>query len=700
MPKHSPSAGFGNLLEKFLPYVFLFWTGFVFFHYFPVSSILDFFHLKNLYSSLGPVDLKKFAGNWVESFKVLTAAVLILFTLWRWGRAILIWLGLELGNFPLRFAVETALGILFFNGLWLGLGLNLLWFELFLWVLALFFLGWSLRDFSGNYLRFQKLPRVEWPGWLFVGLGGLGLLFLTLSIAQAFVPEVYFDSLVYHLAALSFWKFHHGISDFYTNLYAHYPFGAELYFLNGFFFQGTEAAKMLNAFASGLCGLAAAGWVMEEAGTAPGLMVWAMVLSFPLVSAAVWTTQNDVVLALFLVLFFYALTRWAEDKKNWQWAVGAGIFGGGAMAVKYTAVLGIVAGLLALALTHRELYQTKYWPKWGVLKGLLWIALLPWLIKNYFFTGNPLYPYFSSWMGGISLSPGKMAALMGDHGSPFLDGFSFTAWITRILTRDLDKTIAPLLFSFLPFLFLPGKRSPITKYLTVLSGLSLVFGFLVSHQLRLMIPAFILCFILMGILLSDLGKREWTRAWAWVVVGFGFLSFLSLCRLSADYYQGQKIWFGVETRGEFLSKAPQTASYFGITQLVENSLPKSDQILVVGDARGLYYPRCYYNNSVFDDQVLAVLARKEKDGEGIWKRLHQLGIDDLVILGGEGKRLAGQYAFYPLQEGEWKKLDDFIQRKTEPVALDGMNGIYRLRSGPVERKRQIPNLLTFLRGAQ
>ena len=688
-----------KLQERLILGGILIWTVLVFTHYFSIQKALDLSFLASIFSDLGQVDTHKFLANWASFFKNLLYASLIGFILWRVGRKLFHWLGLEIENIPLRFSMEMAFGILFFNNLWLGLGLNGLWFDWLFLILALAFLGFSLWDLPQTYMKFQKFPWFERPSWFEFGLGSLGVLFLGLSLAQGAAPEVYYDSLVYHLSTLSFWKFHHGIANFYTNLYSYYPFGAELYFLNGFFLQGSETEKLLNVFSATLCALAAAGWVMEEAGTAYGLLAWAMVLAFPWLSASVWTTRNDILLAFFLVLFFYALARWTKEKQNWKWAMAAGLLGGGALTIKYTAILGVVPGLLAAGLVHRENLRLKYWTKWGLIKGLAFLSLVPWLLKNFIYTDNPFYPYLSHWIGGQSLSLEKMNSLMNDHKSTLSGGFSFWKWIGQVLKEDLDKTIAPLLFSFFPFLFLSRQRRPVTKYLMLLCGLWLALGFLVSHQLRLMIPAFITCFILMALVLSDLQKREWTRAWAWVVIVFSLFSFLSLSRLTVDFYQSDQIWLGKETSSEYLSKEPQTATYYNLTQeaLV---LPSWDQLLIAGDARGLYYPRPFYANSVFDDQVLELLARDEKDGEGIWRGLRKMGIDDLVVPGEEGIRLYRQYPYYHLQPGEWSKLDDFIQRRTDLLYLNGLNGIYRLRPTPAERKSPIPNLLTFFQPAR
>jgi hypothetical protein len=668
------------------------WIGIVFYHYFSWALISDFSFVSTVIAGFNQASLLKMAANGFHFLKTLCIALGAAFILWRAGRRLVGWFGLSVTHDLVRFCVEMAFGIVLLNGLWLGLGLNGLWWPTLLGLLVLTLLAFALWDFFHGFLKIQKLPRFRFPGKLYLALGGLGLFCFLLDLSQGWVPDVYFDALVYHLSTLEFWKYHHGIADFYTNLYSYYPFGGELYFFNGYFFGGSEAAKLLNAFAAGLCGLAAAGWVAEETNLESGWLTWAIVLTIPLVSATVWTTQNDVLLAFFFILFYYALARWAAEVENWKWAVTAGVLGGGALTLKYTAVVGVVAGLLAICFTYPETLRMRHWPRWGVIKGLIFLSLAPWLFKNFAYTGNPFYPYLSSWIGGIALSPGKIAALMGDHESPFLGGFSFTGWVGHVL-GSLDKTIGPLLFSFLSFLFLPGKGRPLVKYLAVLSGLLLTGGFLLSYQLRLMIPAFLVCFLFAVLFLSGLKKPIWSRLWAWVVVLFGLFSLLSLCRLSVNYYHSDKIWFGEESRLEYLNQAPQTSSYFGLAQLTGDLLPPDAQLLVVGDARGLYYPRPFYTNSVFDEQVLPILAREERDEDGIRKRLLEMGIDAMVVSGEEGKRLYGKGPVLPPQNS--KKLDLFIQRWTDPLVLKGGSGIYLLRSQPAEGRGPIPDFLRF-----
>jgi hypothetical protein len=706
------------------------WMLLVFFYYFSLKSFLDFSFLNPILGDLKSFNPGRFIANGADFLKILFCALAIAFTLWQWGRKLRLWLGLKLENPALTFCVETALAILFFNTLWRSLGLNGLWFEPFLFLLALVSLLVALWDFRGMILAHEKLPRMafpsSWPGLV----AGMGVLILVLCMAQCLVPQVYYDALVYHLSTLQFWMDRHGIADFPTNLYSNYPFGAEFFFLNGFFLGGTEAAKMLNAFAAVLLAIAAGGWVAKENGPAYGWLAWGMVPALPLVAACVWANQNDVLLAFFLVLLFNSLVRGKTEKNPIRWALMGGLWAGAAWSVKYTAVFGIGAGLFALFLIPGARLNRAGKRSWILLFLVMAVLASPWAIKNWTYTGNVFYPYLSDWMGGKALPPDRLQTLMSDHMAAFSGSNSIGQLLKRVITRDLDKTVAPLFFSFLPFLFLAGKRRPMTLYLLLTAAFMLVSGFLVSHQPRLMVPAFMVCFLAMAMVLVELQKTKWALPlFSCALVAFSLWSFLSLARLSVQYYESQRVWLGRQTPEQYLASCQQTTSYFDLTRAVEK-LPIRDCLLVVGDARGLYYPRRFFTSSAFDEPVLCALARKAKDSGEILKGLRRMGVDELVLSGTESRRLASIGQGYDLTTQQWDLLEDFIQKYTDLVYLRGLNAIYRLRltpwaeatsrpvprshseggspavgvpgkikmvPAPVEGKRHIPNHLLLLR---
>ncbi len=686
-----------STIEKIFLAVFILWACGLFLHYFSWSSVTDFSFVRTILSDLRQATFFRFKSNAMEFFKALFFCFFALLTLWMWGRRLRLWLGLRMDNRALRMSADMALGMVLFNNLWLGTGLLGLWIDPLPFFVGLVALGFALLDFFDLILDKPPLGWTPPQGIPLKLLTLLAIAGLILSLSQGAVPAAYFDTLCYHLAALSFWQFHHGITDLSTNLYAHYPFGGEMFLMNGFYFQGGEGAKIMDVLSEGVLGLAAAGWVASEAGLPYGYLTVGLIIGLPMIPGTAWTAQVDLLLSLFLLLFFYSLSRWDKQKTDWRWAVAAGLMGGAALTVKYTAVLGLFVGLWVYGMNWTSKGWTKRWlVGGGLVKILILASAAPWLIKNFAFAGDPVYPYLSGFFHGRSLPSENLKELMTDHVAVWGGGEGYWKWLGLILTRDLDKTIAPILFCFLPLLFWFGKFKPATKKLLWLCLFYLILSFLVSHQLRLVLPAFVVGLVAMGLAAADLPRKPFTLAWTWVVVAFCALSLLSLGRLSTDYYQSQKIWEGVQLHSEYLSFSPLTYTYYSLTEDCAKLLSQDDQLLIAGDARGLYYRQPFIANSVFDEQVLVKLAKEEKDGDGIRWGLKKMGVDDLVVCSTEGARINRDYLFYRLNPAEWARLDDFIQRYTDLLVANEFGGVYRLRKKPVKRAAKIPDLLLLI----
>ena len=696
MPKSTSIPSFSVSKERLLFIAAIVLSAVIFSYYFPPAAVLDFSFLRHFGSDIQQADFSKFLTNLTGSFAPVLGDMAVLLTLWAWGRRLALWVGLPPVNPALNFCLTMALGILFFNSLWLGTGLNGLWRGPLLLTLSMIFFGFALWDVSKLLRNFEGIQMPAWPeGWA-LGLVLLGFAAWILALAQGLVPEVYFDGLVYHLSVLKFWEDRHGICDFAANFHSYYPFGAELYFFNGFWQAGGEGAKLLNASAMGLLALAAAGWVAEEAGGLWAWVTWGMVLTFPWISLTAWTTQNEVILGFFVVLFFYASRRWAQEKnknRRWVWLVLAGLLGGAALTVKYTALPALAAGVAALGFENRQIFHRDKIRDWLILGLLFGLSIGPWLLKNALYAGNVFYPYFSHGMGGRSLSPARFQELLENHESVLGAGIPLWRWPYELIVHHMDKTMGPLLFSFLPFLAAARGNWKAVRYFMVLGILYFAGGFLISYQTRLMAPEMVVVYLAMACLVSRMESKTWGKFWIFLCFLFGILICLSLGRLSTDYYQSQKIWLGVETRREFLERSPQTASFYSLAEAC-GGLPPGDRILVVGDARGLYYPRPYLTNSVFDDPEWAGIARSAPDAATIGREFKKLGVEDLAVSGGEGTRLAGLYPqAYALTPAQWKNLDDFIQRGTDLVYRNGFEGIYRIRPVGAAGKQRIPDLL-------
>lgn len=682
--------------------LWLIWLVWLTHHYFAHSPFLGMGFMDTLLSDLrdarGAIALTTF----VLFIKTLLLDLAFLLVFWAWGRRLGKILGFrEMG--PMAPILETALGMALVQIFWVGWGLNRLWFERLIFPLVLFALGMALWDVSQILLKGKTsvfpIPSSPFDRWL----GGLCLLTILFSLGQAALPDVYFDSLTYHLFALRGWLQTHGFSNLSTNLYTAFPFGGEMDFLGAFHWGSSEAAKGLNVFILVLLALAAGTWVWEEGGKNSAFLAAGLVLGFPLLVSGAWTAQVDLMQAFLTLLFFYCLSHAGSSIEpahtnhgprlvvSAQWAWITGILGGAILAVKYTALLSLGVGFLVWGTALYPAIRKKPSLIWGWVVPSLFL-FLPWVLKNWVYTANPLYPYFGSWFGGHGLPAGQMAQLMQDHVQSFGPGETFLLWARRVFTRDLDKTIAPVLFSFLPLLLLVPKAKGLAMKLLAAGFLTLFLSLAVTHQLRLGLGGLVTCFVGMSLYGESYLESGYRKVWKGAILVFFVLNLTSLFRLGFLFYGDGRVWDGAESRQDYLTHCAQTATYYPLAQACDRCFFPHEKLLVAGDARGLYYPRPVMTNSAFDVQVMADLARQRPDGDGIALGLREMGVEGLAVAKEEGARLSRTYSQYPLTDEQWGKIDDFVQRHTRLVELTPLGGLYRISSESLPKQTPVPDL--------
>jgi hypothetical protein len=196
------------------------------------------------------------------------------------------------------------------------------------------------------------------------------------------------------------------------------------------------------------------------------------------------------------------------------------------------------------------------------------------------------------------------------------------------------------------------------------------------------LPDFLLFYVLIGAVLAGRSKPTWGKGVPWVAGVSAILCFAYMGNISHYNYDCAGIWSGRQTRDEYLMSPVKMTPYFDTAQNISNHVPPRACLLVVGDARGLYYDRPFLTNSVFDEQTLAKFAREAQDAGGIARSLQKLGVDYLVVNGNEGVRVAASYHHYDLTSEQWKILDDFVQRDLDMVYLQGLQAVYKVRREP------------------
>ncbi|MGH2538570.1 MAG: glycosyltransferase family 39 protein, partial [Candidatus Promineifilaceae bacterium] len=384
-----------------------------------------------------------------------------------------------------RLIFGQALGLGLLGLAVLGLGLVGLLERGILLALVLVPAGLGLR---ANLARLRPLAAARPPRLLLL----YGLPAGVLALALALLPPTAWDGLFYHLTGPKLYLELGAIQPAADIPHLNFPFLQEMLFLLAMSIHSDRAAVLLHfLYAPLLVGLVVL-FARRHFGLRNGWLAAVFLLSMPmLLSLAAWA-YNDLALAFFEVGALYALLRQRQATQGAPAgapAAGradlilAGLLAGFGLGLKYTAVVAVVPlGLLLLRWGRRRpRLALGRLALFGLTAGLL---LTPWLLKNWAFTSNPVYPFvfggqnwdtfraaaYAEAGTGIAYNPagcrqGPPEHLHGQH--PTGCAFDAAYLARRLLTLPYGLTLGihdtsrdgdpgPLFLVFLPLALLYG----------------------------------------------------------------------------------------------------------------------------------------------------------------------------------------------------------------------------------------------------
>jgi len=235
-----------------------------------------------------------------------------------WG---LLGLGLLRIRWPdasLRPLLGLGIGFAFLGLAMLGGGLAGLWFPV--WPVLLSASGLWLLSRDRAALRALRPPS---PGdWAIWPLAVLAAVTVALWIAVALAPEVFYDSLVYHLADPVSWVKAHKVVALPYNFFSNFPFTFEMLFAIGVLWGHDAVARLLHVSislsAAGLIGWIAA-YLCGDATeprrrVAAGWIAALLYLTTPLIGSMAWMTGIDAGLVLYESATILCFILWWQSR--------------------------------------------------------------------------------------------------------------------------------------------------------------------------------------------------------------------------------------------------------------------------------------------------------------------------------------------------------------------------------------------------
>jgi len=294
--------------------------------------------------------------------------------------------------------LQAALGWGVMGLMMLALGVLHLYYSDLVWALTTLALLLTGRDawawLMDLFSALRLLMRTWFSGPLsFTHLAGaFGLLMLTLGGLRALAPPLMWDALVYHLTLPKLYTAAHQLKLSADILFTGMPQLTEMLYTAATLLRGEIAAQMLGWIFGALLTLglvAHASQIFKDenlAALAPAILF----SSFTLALSLAWA-YADLLLMLFTLAMLITLRQWRlSHERRWLWL--SGILVGFALGCKYIGLLVVIAGVAMILLTSLEQSFRVRARAAVIFAGLALIVFLPWLIKNWIFTGSPTYP--------------------------------------------------------------------------------------------------------------------------------------------------------------------------------------------------------------------------------------------------------------------------------------------------------------------
>jgi len=222
------------------------------------------------------------------------------------------------------------------------------------------------------------------------------------TIILGSVPPVDRDALTHHLFVPKLWLNHGGIYEIPEIPFSYYPMNLDLLYTVSLYFGNDIVPKYIHYFFALATALLLYRHLAKRLGTHYGLLGALFFLSIPIIVKLSITVYVDLGVVFFSTTALLLLLHWAEKDFLMRFLILAGLCCGLAAGTKYNGLIAIVVLTLLTPIIYQQ-NVAKEQQNNG--KALLWgfvfaaatlTSFSPWLIRNYTWTGNPIYPLHNS----------------------------------------------------------------------------------------------------------------------------------------------------------------------------------------------------------------------------------------------------------------------------------------------------------------
>lgn len=465
--------------------------------------------------------------------------------------------------------------------------------------------------------------------------------FVLAMLLGAMLPPTDFDVKEYHLQGPKEHWLAGRVAFLPHNVYTSFPFLTEMLSLSAMVVRGDwrrgalAGQVVLMSFAIlSACGVWAVvhrllatdsrkGDIRGTADILPATAAWLGVIVF---LSTPWVYRLSIIayveggLACYVILTLlsFLITRRDGATAGRQvWLTG--LLAGSAAACKYPGVVSVVIPVGAAVLVRAARSPRPGEPRWraAAIDGLLYaagvlVAFGPWLAKNLWETGNPVYPLLWDLFGGVSFDAETNVRWKAAHAPPWhlwRDPLliPFDLWDRLLDVAGRSDWQSPLLFGLAPLLLLSWERRRFAAVWGWGVWMFLTWCWLTHRIDRFWVPLLPLGAVLAGAGGAALAAR--LRRWRdstvtlgpWLVTGLWGLILSGLVLFNLGYITTGLCGFSGYLLDEAVAR--RIAAGQAVKLLESAGLNRQGKVLFVGEAAVFDADFPYLYNTVFDDSI-------------------------------------------------------------------------------------------------
>jgi len=529
----------------------------------------------------------------------------------------------------------------------------------------------------------------------------LGLLAGTIVVValMAAVPPVSRDALVHHLAVPKLYVQNGGIYEIPSIKYSYYPMNLELLYCIPLYFKNDILPKFIHFVFALLTSVLIFNYLNRRLNRNYALFGVISFLSLPVIVKLSITAYVDLGLVFLSMAALMLIFKWINSQFTLSYLLMGAVCCGLALGTKYNGLL--VFFLLALFVPYAYARMNPG-VKGGSGRAIVYatvfiiVALIifaPWMIRNYMWTENPLFPLYDSIFNPESPYPSAPLGHFAVRQLVYHESWLQIALIPiRIFFQGQDANpqffdgqLNPflLLLPLLAFWRRPSDQPTLVLERQLLSGFAVLYilyaFFTKDMRIRYIAPALpaLVLLAMFGLHnLYGLVTDHVSRMKRYVLIGLIHGAMVLMIVLNGQYIYKQFRYVaplsyisGQVDRDAYIQKYRPEYSVF---KYINTHLPPKARLLAIFMGRRSYY---IDREMVFGIELLKDITKTAHSVQELWDAIGQQGFTHLIV----ERRLYEKWQKETFTTQERVQLNEFWRKHAALIYRQSSYELYQLR---------------------